>query len=105
MSRKVYAAKLAVVEQDRVITVLSIGPFPEWTKLLRQFTDTLYQEAPAHQWSVLVDASPEGDGNSRKQKELEQERNVLWMPVYYKAIQDLLSDSNANASSASASDS
>lgn len=103
MSRKVYAAKLAVVEQDRVITVLSIGPFPSWTKLLKQFTSEMYQEAPAHQWSVLVDASPEGDGAS-KGKELEKERSVIWMPVYFKAITELLEEQHTVSESSTQTD-
>jgi len=85
MSRKVYAAKLAVVEQDRVITILSVGPFPNWTKLLRVFLED-YEEQPTHQWSVLVDASPEGKGKDVADKE----QAVLWAPLFYRGVKDLV---------------
>jgi hypothetical protein len=91
-TRKVYAAKLAVVEQDRVITVLSIGPFPSWTKLLRKFLED-YEEAPSHQWSVLVDADLDGKGKDTMSKE----QNVLWSPMFFKGIEDLIKGSEQPA--------
>lgn len=86
--RKVYAAKLALVDNERVMTVLSIGPFSEWTKLLRHFLDSGYEEGPTHQWSVLVDAEvKEGDKKSEKDND---KRQVLWAPIYFSGIKDLL---------------
>jgi hypothetical protein len=89
MSRKVYAAKLAVVEHDRVITILSVGPFPNWTALLKKFLAE-YEEQPTHQWSVLVDATPDPDEAAKKGKEVEREQAVLWAPIFYKGIVDLV---------------
>lgn len=85
MSRKVYAAKLAVVEHDRVITILSVGPFPNWTRLLNVFLKD-YEEQPTHQWSVLVDASPDGKGKDVADKE----QAVLWAPLFYNGVVDLI---------------
>jgi hypothetical protein len=90
MSRKVYAAKLAVVEHDRVITILSVGPFPNWTRLLNVFLKD-YEEQPTHQWSVLVDASTEGKGKS---SEPDKEQAVLWAPLFYKGVVELVTQAS-----------